>query len=407
MKILIIDDNRAKFLPLVRGITALNIPRGDIHTSESASDARQKLKAESYDLVILDLCLPEVIEADPSLDVVKGLLEDLNDEDEDLIKPKLMVGFSAYESYIAEVQSLQSFGSMVFHLYDEQKDDWLHGILNCVKYLVGLDERKQTEPEPVDLCIISALYAPEFTAILDLPWNWGESELLDHCTSIRRGTFTSGKRAYSVVAAHSLKMGMVSATILATKLIALCKPRFLVMPGICAGVPGKTNFGDVLLANPSWDYQCGKRLFNNDGSQFFIAPHQIHVTDSVETRVLQLSRMPGVLAKIKNDWRGEVPDTELRLHSGPVGCGSAVLADYTIVEDIIENQQRTLLGIEMEIYGVYSAASSSPEPRPITFSLKSVCDHADNQKNDKYQKYAAYTSAQVVREFFERYMADF
>lgn len=407
MKILIIDDNRAKFVPLIKGITALNIPRDDIHTAESASDARHKLKAEFYDLVVLDLCLPEVIEDDPSLEVVKQLLEDLSCEGGNFIKPKLMVGFSAYESYISEIRSLQSFGSMVFHLYDEKKDDWLHGILNCVKYLLELEAGKQSAPESVDLCIITALYAPELTAILDLPWQWGEYELLDHCTSMRRGTFTSGKKSYSVVAAHSLRMGMVSATVLATKLINLCRPRFLVMPGICAGVPGKTNFGDALLANPSWDYQCGKRLINNDESQFFIAPHQIHVADSVETRMLQLSRMPGVLAKIKSDWRGEAPDTELRLHSGPVGCGSAVLADYTIVEDIIESQQRTLLGIEMEIYGVYSAASSSPEPRPITFALKSVCDHADNQKNDKYQKYAAYTSAQLVREFFERYMSDF
>lgn len=406
MNILIIDDNRAKILPLIKEIIKLDIPRENIHTSESASDARQKLKSTSYDLVVLDLCLPNVIEEPPSLEVVKQLLEDIN-EDENLIKPKLMVGFSAYASYIEEVQSMQSFGSMVFHLYQETTDDWLSGIINCVKYLISYGTNNSPEPERVDLCIISALYTPELTSILDLPWHWDDYELLDHCTSIRRGKFTSGKKSYSVVAAHSLRMGMISATVLATKLITLCKPRFLVMPGICAGVPGKTNFGDILLANPSWDYQCGKRLSNNEGSQFFIAPHQIHVHESVETRILQLSREPGFLSGIKSNWRGDTPDTELRLHSGPVGCGSAVLADYTIVEDIIETQQRTLLGIEMEIYGIYSAASSSPEPRPITFAVKSVCDHADNQKNDKFQKYAAYTSAQIVREFFERYMVDF
>jgi nucleoside phosphorylase len=350
--------------------------------------------------------LPEVLEEDPSLDVVKLLLEDLQDDRLELQKPKLMVGFSAYESYIAEVQTLQAFESMVFHHYDENADSWLHGILNCVKYLINLESGKKAEVETVDLCIIAALYTPEFTSVLDLPWSWGEPELLDQCTSIRRGSFTSSNKTYSVVAAHSLRMGMVAATILATKLISLCRPRFLVMPGICAGVPGKTNYGDILLANPSWDYQCGKRLTNEDGSQFYIAPHQLHVSEWVEVRALQLSRTSGLLAKIKNDWPADKPDTELRLHSGPVGCGSAVLADYAIVEDIIENQQRTLLGIEMEIYGVYSAANSSPEPKPITFSMKSVCDHADNQKNDKYQKYAAYTSAQAIRVFFESYMSD-
>jgi len=404
LKILIVDDNRAKIVPLIKGMVSLDVPRHDIHTAETASDARLKLRTESYDLLILDLCLPEVLEEDPSLDVVKQFVEELSEQETDLIKPKLIVGFSAFESYIAEIQSFQACASMVFHRYDEKTDDWLKGILNCVQYMLNLESGKAEEAGPVDLCIITALYSPECTAILDLPWSWGDWELLDQSTQIRRGSFISGKRNYSVVLAHSLRMGMVASTILATKLIAKCKPKFIVMPGICAGVPKKTNYGDILLANPSWDYQCGKRICNDDGSQFYIAPHQIHVSEAIEARILQLSRTEGFLWKIKSDWRGEKPDTELRLHSGPVGCGSAVLADYSIVEDIIETQQRTLLGIEMEIYGVYSAAYSAPEPKPIFFAVKSVCDHADNQKNDTYQKYAAYTSARVVQEFFEKFM---
>lgn len=407
MNILIIDDNRAKIVPLVRGMLALNIPRDKIHTAESASDARLKLRSELYDLVVLDLCLPEVMEEDPSLDTVKLLLEDLHDPDQNLRKPKLVVGFSAYDSFIVEIQNLQTCSSMVFHRYDEKTDDWLKGILNCVQYLLNLGTGKGSAPESVDLCIIAALYNPEYTAILELPWEWGDLELLDQTTPIRRGRLMSGGKSYSVVIAHSIRMGMVAATILATKLIALCRPKFLVMPGICAGVPGKTNYGDILLANPSWDYQCGKRLSNDEGSQFYIAPHQIHVSEAIETRILQISRTPGLLRRIKDEWPGEKPDAELRLHSGPVGCGSAVLADYAIVEDIIETQQRTLLGIEMEIYGVYSAANSAPDPKPIFFAVKSVCDHADNQKNDKYQKYSAFTSARIVQEFFERYMSEF
>ncbi|MBD9573694.1 hypothetical protein IB260_00085 [Pseudomonas sp. PDM23] len=407
MKILIIDDNRAKIFPLIKGMVALDIPRENIHTAETASDARLKLRGELYDLVVLDLCLPDVLESDPSLDVVRNLLDDLQSEDSDLLQPKLIVGFSAYEEYISQFQSLQIFSSMVFHRYDEKTDDWLSGIINCVRYMLNIEAGKKEEAESVDLCVITALYSPEYTAVLDLPWKWGDPELLDHCTSIRRGSFVSGRKTYSVVAAHCLRMGMVAATILATKLISLCKPRFIVMPGICAGVPNKTSYGDVILANPSWDYQCGKRITNDDESQFFIAPHQIHVSETVESRMLQISREPGLLTKIKEEWRGERPLTELRLLSGPVGCGSAVLADYAIVKDIIEKQQRTLLGIEMEIYGVYCAANSAPEPRPTFFAVKSVCDYADNQKNDIYQKYAAFTSARVVQEFFERFTSEF
>jgi nucleoside phosphorylase/CheY-like chemotaxis protein len=401
-----VDDNRAKYMPLIRGITGLGIARENIHTAESGSDAKQKLKVVQYDLLILDLCLPEQIEDDPELAVAKELLDQLQNDDE-LLMPRLMIGFSAYEPYIKEIQDLQSSGSMIFYHHDDTKDDWLIGIINCVKYLINDDAKAATDFPQIDLCIITALYDPEFTAVLDLPWEWGVSEPLDHSTMIRRGQFQSGNKTYSVVAAHALRMGMVSATVLATKLITLCRPRFLVMPGICAGVRDKTLAGDVLLANPSWDYQCGKRLSNEQGSQFYIAPHQLYVHEAVEVRLLEIARDRKILLDIKSQWRGETPASELSLRSGPVGCGSAVLADITIVEDIIKTQQRALLGIEMEIYGVYSAANSSPEPRPITFALKSVCDFADNQKDDRYQKYAAYTSAQLLRTFFETYMKDF
>jgi nucleoside phosphorylase len=63
-------------------------------------------------------------------------------------------------------------------------------------------------------------------------------------------------------------------------------------------------------------------------------------------------------------------------------------------------------GIEMEAYGLYAAAAQSGSPRPTAFALKSVCDFADEQKDDKWQAYAAYTSAEIFRTFAERYFTE-
>ena len=57
----------------------------------------------------------------------------------------------------------------------------------------------------------------------------------------------------------------------------------------------------------------------------------------------------------------------------------------------------------MEAYGVYAAVRMASRPRPVVFSAKSVCDYGTMLKDDKYQRYAAYMSAQVVREFLTRY----
>ena len=401
MRLLIVDDNRPKWSKLIPALTGLGIARKDIEISECAQDARRRMQDAYFDLLILDLSLPETLEGDPTLQTVKDLLEEM-DEAENFRRPGMIVGFSAYQEYINEFQTLQSAATMVFHLFEDGTEDWLVGIVNAAKFCLQKEAAADCEIT-VDVCILTALFDPELKAVLSLPWNWSDPEPVDSTTMIRRGSFFSRGKSYSVAAASAPRMGMVASTAMATKLVSLCKPRFVVMAGICAGVRGKTNYGDMLLANPSWDYQCGKRLANSDGSFFYIAPHQLHVKESVEVQLLELGRDSALLREIKDSWPADKPDTELKVLSGPVGCGSAVLADQSIIEELVKTQQRNILGIEMEAYGLYSAANSATDPAPLFFSLKSVCDFADYQKEDRFQKYAAFTSASLIRHFFERY----
>jgi hypothetical protein len=53
----------------------------------------------------------------------------------------------------------------------------------------------------------------------------------------------------------------------------------------------------------------------------------------------------------------------------------------------------------METFGVYYAADHSPEPQTKAISIKSVPDYGDGTKNDKFQKYAAYISANFIYQF--------
>jgi len=61
----------------------------------------------------------------------------------------------------------------------------------------------------------------------------------------------------------------------------------------------------------------------------------------------------------------------------------------------------------MEIYGLYSAVENSSNPKPKFFALKSVCDFADSNKDDNFQRYCSFMSANVLRVFMERYGKDF
>jgi nucleoside phosphorylase len=80
-----------------------------------------------------------------------------------------------------------------------------------------------------------------------------------------------------------------------------------------------------------------------------------------------------------------------------------VVADENKVREI-EAQQRKLVGIDMEAYSVFEAANDVAAPRPTAFCVKGVSDFADHKKSDDFQRYAAYTAAEVFRILVEEYL---
>jgi len=80
-----------------------------------------------------------------------------------------------------------------------------------------------------------------------------------HWTSLKDSV---GKRPVFVVT-RACEMGETDAATVASRVFAdlsrNAKPRCLVMPGICAGHPGKTRFGDVVVAERLFKFDEGKR----------------------------------------------------------------------------------------------------------------------------------------------------
>ncbi len=79
--------------------------------------------------------------------------------------------------------------------------------------------------------------------------------------------------------------------------------------------------------------------------------------------------------------------------------GSAVVADGKLVDERI--RQRGVNGIDMEAYG-FAHACIMANIKPII--IKSICDFADDEKNDIYQSAAAYASAQVFYKLFTEFI---
>ena len=404
MKVLIVDDDRAKAKRLVpRLIEECGIVDRDITFAYDAAQGRRELAAKYFDLLILDLLLPADGMGDPELRHSIDMLGDIVTGG-NLQKPGRILGVTRDKHAFEAADPV--FDDHLWHVIevDDTSDEWIERVVNCVRYEKEVSEQDSEDSRyKCDIAVIAALASPELDALHALEWNWQAERPLDHSTMVRYGEMRTSKQSYSVVSASASRMGMVSTAILATKVAAMLRPRFLVMVGICAGIESKVNLGDVLFADPCWDYQSGKRAFDVTlGSHFKISPHQLGPSEAVRVRADLMRRDRDIWRSIEDGWPAAVPTTRLAMHIGPLASGSAVVADESVIPAILD-QQRQLIGLEMEAYGLMAAAHAA-SPKPTAFVLKSVCDFASAKKDDRFQAYAAYTSANALRVFFERFM---
>ena len=403
MKILIADDQVQRYNRLFSALADIGIERQQIDLVPCANDAHERLEQNNYDLLLLDILLPFWSEeSDFSSKHSLDLLFELNETD-CLKKPGHIVGITGDKSVIAEAGPNFTNSTWSIVEYSESNDGWIDQIKNCANYILANEKKPSLDKlvHDVDLAVVCALEKPEHEEVLKLDWNWSAPRPLDDMVFVSDGWFISGGKKITVMAAVAQRMGMVSTALLSSRIISLVRPRLIAMCGICAGVKDKVRMGEVLFADPAWDFQSGKITADKNIATLSIAPHQIPADPIVRSHVQQIASNTDKLTKIYTDFGSDASNVP-KIHIGPVASGSAVLADGQVINEI-KTQHRELIGVEMEIYGLYAAASAASLPKPKTFAIKSVCDFADRHKADNVQRYAAYTSARVLHLLMEEH----
>jgi nucleoside phosphorylase len=196
-------------------------------------------------------------------------------------------------------------------------------------------------------------------------------------------------------------MGPVASAMLVAKAVLNLKPQLVVIVGICAGIQGKADIGDVIAADISWDWQSGKYFDKNGKEHFEISPHQIAIDEKTRSQLMLLKRdndFWASLGTISAKYSRKPP----KLVIGPIATGSSVLADARVSDRIKSTQHRNLAGLDMEVYGAYAAALYC-DPNVRFLALKAVCDKGDRQKDDSFQQYASEVAAQTAVHFLRSY----
>lgn len=246
-----------------------------------------------------------------------------------------------------------------------------------------------------DVAFICALEHPEFAALVEATggaerWSVVGETRFSHV--YRESQIqTDSKRPLRVIGTVATSMGLTAAAIATTQLILQFRPRIVVMVGIAAGTrSGNKNFGDILVADPSVDYNSGKVVLADGVRDFLPDPYPIGLNARLRSIVQKYRAPNGLFDDIRRAWSGMVPEQKNRLHLGPVGAADQVIDDESRVLEIQKNW-RKLIGVEMETYGVYRACHEAPDPKPRFVSFKSVCDFAAH-KSDSWQDYASFTA---------------
>lgn len=195
---------------------------------------------------------------------------------------------------------------------------------------------------------------------------------------------------YDVVVMPLLGMGNIRAARAATEAIAIWNPAQIIMTGIAGGVRKKNEryLGDVLVAEQLVDYELGKAKPDGVVERRYQAYRPAKVLLDAAKSLPAESWAMKVDAPRPDGSTGRVVP---KVHFGVIGSGQKVVTDPDLVEEL-QGDWIELIGLEMEGVGIALAAYES-EQSPGFLLVKGVCDWADPEKNDDWQKYAAEASA--------------
>jgi nucleoside phosphorylase/CheY-like chemotaxis protein len=373
MRVLIIEDQREKYSLIEAEIRnffhdiAVIIVQAD-----SLSLANKYVFESKYDLIIIDLMMP-LRSGDAPEDISEEIISTI--ELSECNKGANIIALSGFEELVVQQRDRFSEASIVLVRFDTEDSSWKKHISIALSRI-----RQQLLFDFVVVCALDK----ERNAFRSTKAEASELRNIRGLDCLPLDI--SGLRGVCI---KQPRMGLVEASVIASRAINRFSPKIVAMSGICAGVATEAAIGTLVIADPCWEYQCGK--WSNDG--FKIEHYDVCLEVNARTILSQLIGRLGKGADYKKDLL-EDPVVFQSIKIAPMATGSAVIADSDRVA-MIREQHRKIAAIDMEMYGVYKAAQLSAI-NPIVFGAKTVVDLADSTKGDQYHEYGAILSARFV-----------
>lgn len=408
LSILIIDDTPEKIKAIKNVVYASGIQTERLDIAVCVNQAIQKMHEHQYDLSLLDFYIPMDWD-ESSVPDPKNAISLLNEiaYSEEIYSPVRVLAITKAPKIENEHQTLLHKSNCILLNYSEESDLWREQLS---KELINLKHLKSKfvnrSDYNYDVAIITALQYPENEQLRTVfGGDWRELKVYgDEGTVYYETELKNCKdKTIRIVTAYQHQMASVASSMLTTKMIYNFRPRYVFMTGIAASAKSSdegVNYGDVLVATQVWDAFNGKIKETDEDPHLFVPDYkQLPLDADMYALISKIKEDKYLLNCISRSYSSSAhrPKTELDVHLGPMASVPAVIASQVVIDEI-RKCGKSLLGIEMEAYGMFLATANSIKHRPkYVASLKSVSDYATKEKNDKYQEYAAYTSAAVLK----------
>lgn len=395
MRVLIVEDDQVKAKALTEVVEAAGVSSANILVVPDAMGAKETLKSRSFDVFIIDLRIPRRFGEGTDASGGPELLRWFERRKDD--PPEAILAVTSFEPETDTVTLLDEMG-VVQVRYRPGEDKWQRVVTGQLKRVRQRHDKTQgaSFSAAVDFVVLTTVDV-EFKAVHRVFGLSGSGQLHDGETWHRVDIPVNGE-ARTIVVAQATQMGMPAAAVLTSKAIRRWRPKNMLLVGICAGVRGEAELGDIVVPDPAWDYGSGKLA--EDGI-LRPDPRPVELRETVRSLLMHHGPLAPFTAW-RSEWPAKMPSNTPKVICKPAASGAAVLADGRTVEEV-KKHNRKLVGVEMEAYGFYySASHSGIEPGPRFASIKSVVDFANGQKSDDFQDYGAFMAAKLARWIVER-----
>lgn len=398
ISILIVEDNSEKIKDIKNVLFEYSEIQSNMSFAVDANGARRLIEENKYDLLILDLVLPNDFGDTPSAENGVDFLKEI-EFDPNKKLPYHILGISSFTDLVEK--HAEEFKKKLWHIidYHPEYEDWKDLLRNKIEYLIK-SKKEITNQVNIDynfdVAIITAIQK-ELDKVLLLDVQWKQLKLPNDSTIYYTGQIeVENNKFIRIVSACAPQMGMCASSTLTMKLINGFKPKYIIMSGIAAGIKDEVELGDILVCDQCWDGASGKIKNDKDKGVIFLPDPKCKILDEdIKEKILSIKQHDKYLSEIKKSFQGSKPNTSLNIHIGPMASVPAVIQSEKEIEKLIDHN-RKLIGIEMESYGVFYSSSHCEKPKPIPISIKSVADFANEDKNDSFHDYASYTSSQFI-----------